>query len=116
MEQGDLVAVPRAGWHIRGTTGGLTNAGPGSGIRLIRHTSAGRRDASLDLKARPTFHYFYQNLTNHLMMGERLVVTAPQARCVIGVLVLAERPHQQSGRPLALPGEQEYEPDYLIPW
>lgn len=45
-----------------------------------------------------------------------MIVTAPQARRVIGVLELAEKPHQQSGRSLALPGEQEYEPDYLIPW
>jgi len=59
---------------------------------------------------------FYHNIGNHLLMGERLVVTPEQARRTIGVIWLAEQSAMQGGVPLPLPGEDIYEPDYILPW
>ena len=59
---------------------------------------------------------YYQNVANHLLMDEPLVVTAQQARRTIGVIHLAEQSAKQGGKPLPLPGEDKWTPDYVIPW
>jgi predicted dehydrogenase len=114
LEQGQLVAVPRAGWRILGTQGGLTNDGPGGQVTLIQHADGSRREAKLD-KWEPNWHSYYQNVANHLIMDEPLIVTADQARRTIGIFELAEKSHAQGGKPLPLPGEDSYKPEYHWP-
>ncbi len=114
LEQGTLVAVPRAGWRILGTQGGLQNDGPGGQVTLIQHADGSRREAKLD-KWEPNWHSYYQNVANHLIMDESLIVTADQARRTIGIFELAEKSHAQGGKPLPLPGEDSYKPKYLWP-
>ncbi|MEX2583927.1 MAG: hypothetical protein WD766_11665, partial [Gemmatimonadota bacterium] len=46
---------------------------------------------------------YYANVGNHLIMDERLVVTAEQARRAIGVIRTAELSAAEGGVPLALP-------------
>lgn len=114
IEQGTLVSVNRAGWRILGTTGGLTNAGPGAPVTLTQHHDGIKRESKLD-PWQPNWHSYYQNVANHLIMGEPLIVTADQARRTIGLFELAEKSHAQGGKPLPLPGEEDYTPDYAWP-
>lgn len=114
LEQGTLVAVHRAGWRILGTTGGLTNAGPGAPVTLIQHRDGSKRESKLDTW-QPNWHSYYQNVANHLIMDEPLIVTAKQARRTIAIFELAEKSHAQGGQPLPLPGEEDYTPDYAWP-
>ena len=116
LEQGDLVAVPRAGWRVLGTHGGMTNAGPGKPVTLVQHIDGVRSESQLDPWKQQTWMNYYQNIANHLIMGERLVVTPEQARRVTGVLETAERSSEQGGKPLPVPHEDEYTPDYVQPW
>jgi predicted dehydrogenase/type 1 glutamine amidotransferase len=114
LEQGQLVAIPRAGWRILGTQGGLTNPGPGGEVTLVTHHDGTRSEAKLD-KWGPNWHSYYQNIANHLIMDEPLIVTAAQARRTIGIFELAEKSNEQAGKPLELPGEDSYVPDYHYP-
>lgn len=114
LEQGQLVSVPRAGWRILGTTGGLQNDGPGGQVTLVQHADGSRREAKLD-KWEPNWHSYYQNVCNHLIMDEPLIVTADQARRTIGIFEMAEKSHAEGGKPLPLPGEDSYEPNYRLP-
>ncbi|MEX0655649.1 MAG: DUF4350 domain-containing protein [Phycisphaeraceae bacterium] len=115
LEQGSLIAIKRPGWRILGTRGGLTNDGPGGEITMVKHDAAIRRESKL--AAWPSqWDNYYQNVANHLIMGEPLVVTARQARRVIGVLHLAEQSSHEGGKPLPLPGEDSHTPDYHFPW
>ena len=114
LEQGQLVSVPRAGWRILGTKGGLSNEGPGGEVTLTKHAHGSRGQAKLD-KWEPNWHSYYQNVINHLIMDEPLIVTADQARRTIAIFDLAEKSHAQGGTPLPVPGEESYEPDYRWP-
>ncbi len=114
LEQGQLAAIPRAGWRILGTQGGLTNAHPGAQVTLVKHQDGTRSEAKLDTWE-PNWHSYYQNVANHLIMDEPLIVTAQQSRRVIGILELAEQSHEQGGKPLPLAGEDSYTPDYAWP-
>ena len=115
LEQGDLAAIGRGGWRILGSAGGISNTGPGQELKLVTF-DAGRRIDSAVPKCQSNWAGFYQNVGNHLIMDEPLIVTAQQARRVIGVIWLAEQSAKQGGVPLPLPGEADYEPDYLLPW
>jgi len=114
LEQGQLVAVPRAGWRILGTQGGLSNAHPGGEVTLTKHAHGSRGVATLD-KWEPNWHSYYQNVANHLIMDEPLIVTADQARRTIAIFDLAEKSHAQGGTPLPVPGEKDITPDYAWP-
>ncbi|GAB4108462.1 MAG: hypothetical protein Kow00105_15610 [Phycisphaeraceae bacterium] len=114
VEQGQLTAVRRAGWRILGTEGGLTNAHPGAPVTMIQHRDGSRREVNL-AQWKPNWHAYYQNVANHLIMGEPLIVTAEQARRTIGILELAERSHAEGGKPLPLPGEENFTPNYAWP-
>ncbi|MEX0745915.1 MAG: Gfo/Idh/MocA family oxidoreductase, partial [Phycisphaeraceae bacterium] len=114
LEQGSLVAIKRPGWRILGTLGGLTNDGPGGDVTMVNHHAGVRREAKLN-KWPSTGINYYQNAANHLIMGEPLIVTPVQARRVIGILHLAEQSSEQGGKPLPLPGEDSYTPDYRFP-
>ncbi len=114
LEQGQLVAAPRAGWRILGTKGALTNTGPDQQVTLIKHSLGSRSEAKLD-KWPPNWHSYYQNIANHLIMDEPLIVTANQARRTIAIFDLAEKSNAQGGQPLPLPGEDTYTPDYAWP-
>jgi predicted dehydrogenase/type 1 glutamine amidotransferase len=114
IEQGTLVSIHRAGWRILGTTGGLTNAGPGAPVTLTQHREGIKRESKLD-PWQPNWHSYYQNVANHLIMDEPLIVTARQARRTIAIFELAEKSHAQGGKPLPLPGEEDYTPDYAWP-
>ncbi len=114
LEQGQLVAVQRAGWRILGTQGGLENDGPGGQVTLVKHKDGSKHEAKLD-KWQPNWNSYYQNVANHLLMDEPLIVTADQARRTIGIFETAEKSHAQGGTPLPIPGEEDYTPDYLWP-
>jgi predicted dehydrogenase len=116
LEQGSLAAISRNGFRILGTHGGMTNAGPGQDVTLRAEAPAGLADTLLKPLKIDGANRYYQNVGNHLIMGERLVVTPEQARRVIGVIHLAEQSAKQDGKPLPLPGEEHDEPDYLMPW
>ena len=115
LEQGNLVAKARNGWRILGTMGAICNNSPGCEVTLVQMHDGIRRETELS-KWQSNWPGYYQNIANHLLMGEDLIVTAQQARRIIGVVELAERSWKQGGRPLELPGEDVYQPDYLLPW
>ncbi|MFA9477992.1 Gfo/Idh/MocA family oxidoreductase [Phycisphaerales bacterium AB-hyl4] len=115
LEQGDIVAVRRHGWRILGTTGGLSNAKAGGEITMVKQDAGIRRESSLTPWPSRWDNY-YQNIANHLIMSEPLIVTAEQARRVSGVLHLAEQSSNEGGKPMPLPGEAEFTPDYRFPW
>ncbi len=114
LEQGTLVAAPRKGMRVLGSLGAVANDGPGAEVQVTRCEGGITRRTSLS-SWQPKWSNYYQNVANHLLMGEGLVVTAQQARRVIGVLDLAERSNRQGGRPLELPGEDAFKPDFLPP-
>lgn len=114
LEQGSLAAIGRPGWRILGTLGGITNAGPHAEITMVQFVNNVRRESKIaggPMNARN----FYQNIGNHLLLGERLLVTAEQARRAIGVIRLAELSSNQGGKPLPLPGEDKFLPNYTLP-
>jgi predicted dehydrogenase len=115
MEQGNLAAIRRNGWRILGTEGGIANSGPHQDITLVTMTT-GEAHTTVIPGGPSTYLPYYQNIGNHLIMGERLVVTPQQARRAIGVIHLAEQSAREGGKPLTLPGEEDYEPDYMLPW
>lgn len=115
LEQGNLAAIPRHGWRILGSEGGLSNAGPHQDITLVYFEHGKKVESQITGKGVIGNHY-YHNIANHLLMGERLIVTPQQARRTIGVIWLAEQSAKQGGIPLPLPGEVDFEPDYVIPW
>ncbi|MCC6579738.1 MAG: Gfo/Idh/MocA family oxidoreductase [Phycisphaeraceae bacterium] len=115
IEQGSLAAISRPGWRILGDTGGLSNGGPHQEITMVQIVNGVRQESKLPGGPGTALNY-YQNVANHLILGERLVVTAEQARRAIGVLRLAELSHMQGGIPLPLTGEDKFNPDYLFPW
>ncbi len=115
LEQGSLVAQARNGWRILGTLGAISNHSPGGEVSLVQIHDGQRKEAVLT-KWQSNWPGYYQNVANHLLMGEPLIVTAQQARRIIGVVELAEQSWKQGGKPMALPGEEMYEPDYLMPW
>jgi scyllo-inositol 2-dehydrogenase (NADP+) len=115
LEQGNIAAIPRHGWRILGTDGALSNAGPHQEITQVTFEH-GRRIESKVPPAGMNAKSYYANIGNHLLLGERLVVTPQQARRAIGVIWLAGQSARQGGVPLPLPGEDKYEPDYMLPW
>ena len=115
LEQGNLAAIGRAGWRILGTEGGISNPNPGQDLTLVTF-DAGRRIEGRVPNRKSNWAGFYQNVGNHLIMAEPLIVTAQQARRAIGVIWLAEQSAKQGGVPLPLPGEDSYNPDYALPW
>ncbi len=119
LEQGSLAAIGRGGWRVLGADGGLQNAGPGQPITCRRYDGRlGMIESTIAPKGPKTAHAYYQNVANHLIMGEELVVKAAEARRAIGVIHLAEQSAAQGGKPLALPGEERYAEtcNYLTPW
>jgi len=114
LEQGSLVAVGRAGWRILGTKGGLTNDGPGGPVSMVKHEHGSKHETKLT-PWEPNWHSYYQNVANHLLMDEPLIVTADQARRTIGVFEMVEKSHEQGGAPLPIPGEDSYTPEYRWP-
>jgi predicted dehydrogenase len=115
LEQGNLAAVSRDGWRILGSSGGLSNPGPGKPISMRQFRDGRMIESHVDVGGGDSLPY-YQNVINHLIMDEQLVVTPEQARRAIGVIYLAEQSAMQGGKPLELPGESDYEPDYMLPW
>jgi len=119
LEQGSLAAIGRDGFRILGTDGGLRNAGPHKPITLRKHDADhGMIESTIDAKGPDTAASFYQNIANHLIMGEQLVVKPAEARRAIGVIHLAERSAAEGGKPMPLPGEDRYAEtcDYITPW
>jgi len=119
LEQGSLAAIGRGGWRILGTEGGIQNAGPHQPLTLRKFDAThGMVESKLEPKGPDTAASFYQNIANHLIMGEELVVKPAEARRAIGVIHLAEQSAAQGGKPLPLPGEDRYAQtcNYMTPW
>jgi len=115
LEQGQLVATPRDPWRVLGTDGGIRATGLNKPLEMVQFDGPTRVESAVPpLPGRE--HEFYANIGNHLIAGERLVVTAQQARRVIAAIHLAEQSAAQGGVPLEMPGEADYEPDYIMPW
>ncbi len=118
LELGSLAAIERAGMRVLGTEGGITNAAPGETLTLRTPAvdgAKGLNETRVPIMP-PHWAAYYANVVNHLLLGEPLVVTPEQARRAIGVIALAEQSARQGGKPLPLPGEDTYEPDYIWPW
>ncbi len=116
LEQNTLNSVPKGnGWRVLGTEGGLANDGPGGEITWV-HFEQGQRVEGRMPVPKSSWAAYYANVGNHLIMDERLVVTPEQARRAIGVIYLAEQSAKKGGEPLELPGEADFEPNYMIPW
>ncbi len=115
LEQGSLAAIQRHGFRILGTEGGISNGGPGGDLTIRTPGVKGMDETHVPVMP-SVWDSYYANVANHLIMGEELVVTAEQARRAIGVIHLAEQSAAQGGKPLALPGEDSFEPNYLWPW
>ena len=119
LEQGSLAAIGRGGWRILGTEGGLQNAGPHQPVTFKKFDrDLGMVETKFEPKGPGTAESYYQNVGNHLIAGEELVVKAAEARRAIGVIWLAEQSAKQGGKPLALPGEDKYADNcnYITPW
>lgn len=116
LEQGSMAAIGRQRWRILGTHGGLTD-GPDVTKTVDMTQWDGEKLVKTNVPAaNKSWGAYYANVGNHLLMGEELVVKANQARRVIGVIHLAEESAKQGGKPLAMPGEDSYTPDYMMPW
>lgn len=115
LEQGNLAAIGRPGWRVLGTRGGLTNGGPHQDITVVTYHDNTRRETKVP-GGPGTSNAYYQNIGNHLLLGEELVVKAQEARRAIAVLNLAEVSSNQGGKPVEVPGEAQYTPRYLQPW
>ncbi|MAE76638.1 MAG: hypothetical protein CMJ85_07215 [Planctomycetes bacterium] len=113
LEQGTMAAVARQGWRILGTDGGMER--DGNDVVLHRYDGQRMNTGRLSIDPGPG-NNFYSNIGNHLMMGEELIVKPQQARRAIGVIYLAEQSAQKGGKPLPLPGEDQWTPDYAMPW
>ncbi len=118
LEQGSLAAIHRGGFRILGSDGGLQNSGPHQPVTFKRNSPSGMLESVIEPKGPKTSNSYYQNVANHLIMGEELVVKATEARRAIGVIHLAEESSKQGGKPLVLPGEDKYAEtcNYLTPW
>lgn len=115
LEQGSVAAIRRHGWRILGTAGAMSNENPGGDITLVQHQGQSSQSAIIKPQ-RSNWTGFYKNVGNHLIMDEPLIVTGAQARRAIAVLELAGKSSAQGGKPLPLPGEEHFNPDYIIPW
>lgn len=113
LEQGAMAAVARPPWRILGTEGALER----DANDVVIHRFDGKR---MDVGRMPIDpgpgNNFYANIGNHLIMDEALIVTPQQARRAIGVIYLAEQSAKRGGKPLPLPGEDAWTPDYAMPW
>jgi predicted dehydrogenase/type 1 glutamine amidotransferase len=113
LEQGSLAAIKRPGWRILGTRGGITNAGPGAEVIVNTYHQDVLRETKIPTPKER--NNFYANVGNHLFVGEPLLVTPQQARRTIALFELAEKSHAQGGKPLAIPGEENFVSDYQTP-
>lgn len=119
LEQGSLAAISRGGWRVLGTEGGIQNGGPHQALTVRKFDpQLGMVETKFEPKGPNTAESYYQNVANHLIMGEELVVKAEEARRAIGVIWLAEQSSKQGGKPLPLPGEDQYADrcPYITPW
>jgi len=114
IEQGTLAAVPKPVWRILGTTGGIEVESLRGPAKVTKMIDGVRHDSSVDFPDGRGINY-YQNVANHLFYDEPLIVAADEARRVIGVIHLAEQSAAQGGKPLPLPGEDEFTPRVKYP-
>ncbi|HOZ49361.1 MAG TPA: ThuA domain-containing protein [Candidatus Hydrogenedentes bacterium] len=91
IEWSYLAAAPKTRWRILGTKGGLTDLGSDVGkFKVVTFKDGSRVDCEIPYKE-SDWHAYYRNVTDHLMLGEPLVVTPESSRRVIAVLEAAEQ-------------------------
>ncbi|PIV57428.1 hypothetical protein COS16_00050 [Candidatus Desantisbacteria bacterium CG02_land_8_20_14_3_00_49_13] len=103
IQVSSIAAIGKPRWRILGETGGITDEW-GKGSFHMSSLIQGVRSES-DIKYKPSFwNEYYVNVADHLMLGEKLEITAEKARRVIGVIEAAEK-SSKTGEPAVVPYE-----------
>ena len=102
FQQSSIARVPRPKWRLLGDKGGVL-AGPDHWLVSTEVNGMTCNDMKVPFKQgeHPTY---YQNIANHLLKGEELIVTPHDARRVISIMECAEK-SAKSGKPVKLPFE-----------
>ena len=86
-----IAASLRPKWRITGTKGAIV-ADWSENLQVTSYTSGIRQDSTIKVTL-PGYGsvQYYRNIADHLLLGEKLIVTPQSARRVIGVIEAAQR-------------------------
>jgi len=106
VQMSSLARVGKPRWHVLGTRGGLQDSGDHFNV----NTEVEGLAAQATIKFQESrWGDYYKQLADHLLRGGPLDVRPEQARRVIAIMEAAEK-SSQSGRPEAVPYEDEIDP------
>jgi len=101
FQQSQIARVGKARWRVLGTKGGVLH----SGDHWLVNTEVNGLATEMKVPFLPGEHpKYYENIAAHILDGEKLIVTAEDARRVIGVIEYAER-SSKAGKALKVPYE-----------
>jgi predicted dehydrogenase len=99
FQQSQLARVGRARWRLLGTLGGVVAGHE----HWVVNTEVNGLPTEMKVPYLPGEHHkYYQNIADHLLRKQRLIVTAEDSRRVITILDYAER-SAKAGKALAVP-------------
>lgn len=99
FQQSQLARAGRARWRVLGTLGAVVAAGD----HWVVNTEVNGLPTEMKVPFLPGEHAkYYQNIADHLLRGQELIVTGTDARRVITILEYAERA-AKAGKTLAIP-------------
>lgn len=102
FQQSQIARVARARWRILGTRGAVQYAGD---HWVVNTEIDGIVANEIKVPFRAGEHHkYYENIADHLLKKEKLIVTAEDARRVISIMDCAEK-SARSGKPVKLPFE-----------
>jgi len=84
IQVSSISTVPKPKWRILGEKGGISG-NFGENLKVFEYTSGGIIEKNVGVKP-SQWHKFYQNIADHLLMGEVLEITPFMGRRVIGVI------------------------------
>jgi len=92
LQLSDIAAVPKPKWRILGTRGGILADGfaGGASVKVITYSNGMRDEQMLKVPER-RWESYYENVADHLLSGEPLIVTPEAARRVIAVIEAAQK-------------------------
>jgi scyllo-inositol 2-dehydrogenase (NADP+) len=102
FQQSSISRVPRPKWRVLGDKGGVL-AGPDHWLVNTEINGIACSEMKIPFKQGEQSKY-YQNIADHLLKGEELIVTAHDARRVIAIMESAEK-SAKSGKPAKVPFE-----------
>lgn len=101
-QQSQIARVGKPRWRILGDRGAVLHGGDHWQV----HSEVNGMPSELKIPFLPGQHQeYYANIAAHILDGEELVVTAEDARRVIGIIETAER-SSKAGKPLPVPYEK----------